>query len=418
MTCGSATLVVVYDRGSVAPLRLAEVATELDISLVFVLPQSAHAVAMRPVLELLGKVIDTHGRTFADLTRELTRAQPSGIVTFSETQLGFTAQLASALGLRHHDPKHIPAITRKSEQRRALQEAGVESVRFAVVSRVHELEHAVDVVGLPLIVKPVVGVASRNTFAVRSVEECRNCVTSLLGHSTGAGHSAEQEVILEEFLAGRKCSWRWGDYMAVDCIATDNVVHPIYATGKFALAAPFRERGCYIPPHENADEVDEIKALAARAVSAVNIRSGIADVEIKLTPTGPRVIEVNGRLGGWVDDVAIRSGATSPALIAVKAALNIPIPLEDVKTASRIAFHYLVIPPVTASRVRSIDEAGHLRSIKNVERVSVLASTGMDVSPARGTNSSVAELIGSADSYADLQRTVDAIEGMSWITYE
>jgi len=43
--------------------------------------------------------------------------------------------------------------------------------------------------------------------------------------------------------------------------------------------------------------------LATAATKALRVRTGFLHTEIKVTPSGPRVIEVNGRLGGGLPNL-------------------------------------------------------------------------------------------------------------------
>jgi hypothetical protein len=419
-------LVVVYDYGSLAPTRLAGLAAANECELVFLVPDSPHGREVMPILEALAPVVpmapydgrserDVLGR---DVFKALTARKPQGIVTFSESRIGDTARVAAALGLPYQAPEAIPAITGKDAQRAKLATRGVEAVRHRLVSDPAQASAAVAEVGLPLVVKPVLGASSRNTFAVEAEAEAHAAIVALL---TGSGDrpAAEPAVLVEEYLPGRPTSAPWGDYIAVDCVARGDHVEPVFVTSKFALAEPFRERGGYGARSIVPDaELAAIRDLARRAVAALDIRHGIADVEIKLTPDGPRVLEINGRLGAWVDELAVRSGYSDPGDIAVKAALGRDHPVVPAATDGPIAFHYLLIPPPSATAVRAVRDTGPLRSIPNVDAVRILARPGADVGWRRGTASQVAAVAGLVDTHKALAETVARIEAAEWIEYE
>lgn len=160
-----------------------------------------------------------------------------------------------------------------------------------------------------------------------------------------------------------------------------------------------------------------MRDLACRAVRALNIH-GIADVEIKLTASGPRIIEVNGRLGAWVDDLALRSHSSDPGDIAVRAALGQAYETPDVKKDGPIAFHYLIAPPRQARRVRSIHDVDVLERLPNVHQVSVLKEPGATVDWRVGGRGTVAAVLGSTESHEELAETVTRIEHTDWIAYE
>ncbi|CCH32061.1 hypothetical protein BN6_47860 [Saccharothrix espanaensis DSM 44229] len=394
---------MVYDTGSLAPTRIAEAAAEIDCEVVFAVADSDHGRAMRPTLELVGAVVP------ADAVTDLKAHRPDGIVTFSEHQLAPTVALAEALDLPYHAAADIDAITRKDRQRARFAQAGLEAIRFRTLTSVDQVDEAVAHVGVPAIIKPVLGAGSRNTTVVHTLEECRQWAAEAL--------ATEESVLLEEVLVGRPTDGPWADYIAVDCVATGEQVRPVFVTSKFALAEPFRERGGYggrsvVPP----EEVREVEDLACRAVRALGIRRGMADVEIKLTAAGPRVIEVNGRLGAWVDDLAIRSSTSDPAAVAVRSAVGVDFDLAP-RYDGPIAFHYVVIPPLWATEVRSLRGVARLRRTPNVERIAVLTAPGASVDWRMGTRSHAASVLGRVDDHDQLAETIAAIEEVDWIDY-
>lgn len=139
---------------------------------------------------------------------------------------------------------------------------------------------------------------------MRDREIGRKLICDLVGQAASTG--PEPALIVEEYLPGRD-DQPLGDYVAVEC-AVDGGVVALAVTGKLRLLPPFRETGQFWPARLPADEREEIIDLAVAALEALDVRTGLAHVEIKLTPAGPRVIEVNGRLGGLQVDLAQRPG--------------------------------------------------------------------------------------------------------------
>lgn len=409
-------LIVLYDIGSLAPLRLSEIAQNVGCELVFVPAPTPHAQKMIPVLAKLGTVVNSAEVPDSQLIGELRRQNPTGIITFSEFCIAESARLAVRLGLPYHSLASLDAITHKDKQRERFAEVGLDAVRFRTVTSPDEARAALLYVGLPAIIKPVIGASSRNTVAVSTPDEGQTAIREAL--TGGPGRPAEHAVMVEELLVGRTTEALWGDYIAVDCVADSNEVRPVFVTSKFALAEPFRERGGYgglsVVPDE---DVRLVRELACRAVEALGIH-GVGDVEIKLTDEGPRVIEVNGRLGAWVDDLGVRSGATDPGGIAVRAALGLEYHTKDLVTEGSIAFHYLVVPPKEAERVKAIHDVSALRAVPRVDRVAVLAEEGASVDWRIGARGNVAALVGVTRDHHELADTVTAIEEVQWIDYE
>jgi predicted ATP-grasp superfamily ATP-dependent carboligase len=431
-------LVVVYDYGALSPLRLAPIAAGNGCRIAYVLG-SDHAREMKPILEMTGTVVEASGASVAsgafgasvasgasgaawederELVARLRALRPAGILTFSEYQHARTARLADALGLPYHAAADMAAITRKDAQRGRLAERGIDHVRFAVVSEPAEIRQAIREVGLPLVAKPVVGCASRNTVLVEDEARGVAAVTALLQREQAAGGPEAGSILLEEYLPGNGAQSPWSDCLGVDCLAAGAEVTPVFVVSKFALAFPFRESGGYGPCCALSDgELAAIKDLACRAVRAVGIQTGFADVEVKLTPAGPRIIEVNGRLGGWVDDLAVRSGGASPGELAVKAALGRPIEAQAPPERPRIAYYYLLHPPSTASTVTAVHDLSALRGLDCVDVVKVLARPGDTVDWSMGTASAICAVSGITDTLAQLADTIGAIERGNWFSY-
>ena len=421
-------LLVVYDYGSLPPTRLAAAAQQNDCGLIFATAPSQHAKEMTPYLRFLGEVVEmpaSDPHKDAALVARLRAAEPTAIVTFSDGQIGTTAHLAAALDLPYHSVDDIPAITRKDGQRRRFAERGVGSVRWHEVRRPDEIDAAMAAVGFPAVAKPIRGAASRDTAILNGAEQCRDFLTTVL-EAESAVTQGERGMILEEFLVGAPREQPWGDYLTADFLVQGDSVEPLFVTSKFQLAEPCRERGGYGSRSVLSDaELGAALETGREALRALNVRLGIADVDIKLTADGPRVIEVNGRLGGWVDDLGARSATVDIADVAVKSALGrdavIP-PMGD----GPIAFHYVIVSPMWAHRVKAVRNVSGMTRIPHIDKVFVRARPGTDVGWRLGSttslaslpNSSVAAVIGSTESHGELAETIAAVEAFDWIEYE
>lgn len=406
-------ILIVYDLGSAAPTRLAEAARMEECELVFLTINSPHCRMIRPVLEMLGTVLEMEeDDSEDDILRSLRRHDLAGITTFAETLIPLTARLARRLSLPYHDIADISAITRKDAQRKRLADSGLTNIRCATVTNAAQAERAIQDVGCPAIVKPIVGAGSRDTFMVKNLAEYLQVARLLLNGI------CPRHYVVEQLLQGIPACGPWGDYIAVDCIAEKEAIRPLFVTSKFQLAEPFRERGGYGPGSMASEKtLEKVSELGCLAVRELGIQHGIADVEMKLTPSGPQVIEVNGRLGGWVDDIASRSQAANPVLAAVRAALGRSVALPPPSLPSRIAFHYLIVPPMSAVAIESIGRPAALRQIYGVERVTLHKNQGDSTDWRCGTSTSVAAVTGLVDTREELAETINSIESLQWIQY-
>jgi len=226
--------------------------------------------------------------------------QVDGILTGSEFCLMMTAQIAETLGLRHASPDVVARVRDKYAQRAALQAAGVPCPAFARITRPDDLEPAMEAVPFPAVIKPDRGAGGFDTYQVDSEEELRRVYATSYENEKDLGFYGRPEFILEELLVGVR--WmhdpRWGDYASVETFIVDGEPHHFCITDRTPLAKPFRETGVILPTSLPPDRAAELHACATDAIRALGIDHGATHTEMKFTPDGPRIIEVNARLGG------------------------------------------------------------------------------------------------------------------------
>ncbi len=390
---------VVYDLGSAtendilaAAHRLCEVVFVADFD-------RPGAAAARQSMLALGEVVDVTGRDPRERLRLLREAAVDGVVTYSEYQLAETARMAHGLGLPYHAVELIPALVDKLVQRRILAEAGVQATRCAVIG--DDPARALDLVGVPAVIKPRIGAGSLHTTRVDSAEEFL---------ATAAARPAGIEFVAEQMLEGdpRVAGGFWGDYVSVESVHTGSASRQVCVTGKFALAEPFRETGMLLPATLSQEAAAEVLALEAAAVRALGIRHGITHTEIKLTPDGPRIIEVNGRLGGYVPEILRR--ATGINLVRI--ALDVALGGEPRIPAARhrgVTYQYFLTPPAVAGTLASVSGLSELAELPGVRNVEANAEPGRLVDWREGTQSHLGVVFGTAPDHDTLRTVAESI---------
>ena len=81
------------------------------------------------------------------------------------------------------------------------------------------------------------------------------------------------------------------------------------------------------------------------ALRALGVRSGITHTEFKLTADGPRLIEVNGRLGGFQHELQQRAAGQDLLELALAVACGLPVSPVAVGTAGPVRFQYGNLTP-------------------------------------------------------------------------
>jgi biotin carboxylase len=402
---------VTLDAGSAGLVDLRQAAEGL-CRLVFVHDRSsAYASALLDVLPDFGAVCDVTGLDAAETAAAVGAHRPTGIVTFSEFQLGRTAWLAARLGLRFHTPSVADVLTRKSAQRATLAAAGVDARGWRLVGADDDPDAALMAVGLPAVVKPEHGAASRHTYLVGSLDEGRRAVAAV--------RSVTGPAIVEELLRGdeRWAGPGWGDYVSVESLVIDGAVRHAAVIGKLPLAEPFRETGFFVPSTLDDEALAEVRHLSDAALRALGVRWGLAQTEVKLTDDGPRIIEVNGRLGGFVHPLLTAAGGPDLIRVALRTALGEADAIAPL-TGDRVAFQYFPPAPSRICRLRSITPASVLRTLDGIDRFVIEARPGDLLDHRDGTGSRLGIVYGRADDHHDLRRVLDRVKEELVATYD
>ncbi|WP_116213125.1 ATP-grasp domain-containing protein [Streptomyces olivoreticuli] len=409
-------LAIVHDNGSVTPLQLAVAATGHSELVLLCDPSQATVAKDLPLLREIGTVVEFDaGSPLAEATtRRLETLGIDGITTFSDRTIEATAALAQHLGLAFHSPVTAAALVDKHLQRATLAAAGVPALpRYAAVSAPGDAAAAAAAVGAPAVVKPRQGAGSRNTVLARTVEDCVRTVEELLA-------AGESELVLEEYLVGDPAvaGPRWGDYVSVESVVVDGRTVQVGITGKPPLLAPFRETGAFFPGSVDDRTAARLTEATEQALRALGVTCGITHTEFKLTAEGPRLIEVNGRLGGFIDDTVGRATgfpmirtAFDCALGRVPADLTAPAP-------RRIAFQRFFAPPLAAREIVSMTGVKEAKALPGVRRVEVVRRPGQPVDWREGTQAFAAIVYGEAPDHESLAELFDALDKTLVVTYD
>ncbi len=216
-----------------------------------------------------------------------------GVLTSCDYYLPTAARVAGRLGLPGPAPEAVEAACRKDTARRVLAEADVPGPRFAVHEEWADLAWAAREIGYPLVVKPVDLCAGMYVRRVDDEEQLAAAVRQMAEFAVNArGQRREPAVLLEELLEGPEVS--------VETVSHAGVVHVVGVTDKSIGGAPaFIETGHMFPAALPGADAEAAEQTAVAALKALGLVDGVvAHTEIKLTPAGPRVVEVNPRPAG------------------------------------------------------------------------------------------------------------------------
>jgi biotin carboxylase len=229
-----------------------------------------------------------------DMAQLAAKACISGVFSSSEYFIETAAVLAQALGLPGADPASLRNCRNKWTQRRMLQAAGARTPNFRLATSVDSAVAALKEIPLPVVLKPTMGSGSVGVKLCRTAEEAAEHAAVLLQKTVNErGLPLPAEVLVEEYLSGEEFS------------AETLGGHVVGITRKQLSREPFFVETGHSFPADLPDEVQSsIVDTVRTGLRAMGLEWGPAHVELRLTPAGPVIIEINPRLaGGFIPEL-------------------------------------------------------------------------------------------------------------------
>jgi hypothetical protein len=434
---GKPRLAVAYDITSSSPMELAGALSGRG-EIVWVVDTSDPRLGtLRRLLPRLGRVVDVAGPVGPEAVEALRAEQLSGIIAFTDSQLGRASAIGQALGLVGNPASVVEALTDKLVQRRALGSAGIDGPGFvqlrAGVTGAEALA-LLDDLRFPIVVKPRRGSASRSVVTVADRGEVAGLfearrVADRSGSEEQGGPWEAEDHIAEEWLDDAPSVLPGiGNYVSVEAVVQRGETVPLAITGKFPVADPCRETGNFMPHALDGATASAVLDLAVRAATALGVRSGALHIEIKLTPAGPRIIEVNGRVGGGgIDALYAARHGRSLIDIAVSVALGEELELDPEEVGRQMVptdlsgpfhFEYFSQPPRDALRLVALQGVDQVLALPGMETASVNRAVGDEVNWAEGSQGYVASFRGQAEGLHQLSRRPADIQAALDVHFE
>lgn len=220
--------------------------------------------------------------------------RPDGVLTFWEDSVCMAARVAAALGLPGNPPAAVDAARSKVRTRELSANLGLPTPRAQRVRSLDELFAAAAQVGFPAVVKPEFGASALGCVRVDNVESLPgvySLVRSVVGPEGDGIFRAGNDLLLEEYLDGVEFD--------VDLVMHDGRCVFSSVSQNWPTNEPsFQETGLHCPPDHSRKAVRGLVDLVVQTVQAFGLTRGVLHVEGKCTSRGPRIIEVNARMGG------------------------------------------------------------------------------------------------------------------------
>lgn len=246
--------------------------------------------AVVPLLNRTRLIPDQEGLIRAALELAA-RQRIDGVFSYDETLIVATAHIADRLGLPGLTIEGVENCRNKLRTRTALSAAGLLQPRFALVRTIDEALAGAAWAGYPVVLKPQGMGASIGVTRASDSSALLAAFEVALKDSYGGNPAYEGGVLVEEMLTGPEIS--------VDGLVVAGSYRPLFLAHKTVGFHPyFEELAHVVVPGDPLLSDPQLLETLKRAHAALGLRFGITHTEVKLTPRGPAIVEVNGRLGG------------------------------------------------------------------------------------------------------------------------
>jgi len=232
-----------------------------------------------------------------------------GIATVVELSIAMAARLAEDLGLPGPMPEAVDQARDKQRTRACLEAAGLPTPRYCRISGVEDLDRAM-AVGFPAVLKPLSGAASLGVMKVENAEALRETYLKMVAElrdlvvlsgalvkNDGKPGAVQAEgvigttFLLEQYLDGPEVD--------IDLVMSDGQWQYAGITDNGPTLEPyFNETWAVVPSLLPLEQQRALRSLAVESVKALGFFDGVFHVELRYSPSGPQLIEVNARMGG------------------------------------------------------------------------------------------------------------------------
>ena len=244
------------------------------------------------------------------------RARPGGLLCYNEQYVEPAARVVEALALPGFSRAAIRNCRDKRRTRDALAAAGVAQPASVAVSSLREARAVAGRIGYPVVLKPRGLAGSMGVILVAADDELAEGFRTAHTPWYPGVPTYEDGVLVEAYLDGPEIS--------IDGALVDGRYVPLFVAHKQLSEHPyFQETGHVIDAADPLLRSPELLGMLAAAHRALGLRRGMTHAEVRLTSAGPRIVEINARLGGdLIPYAGMLATGIDPARVAVDVALG------------------------------------------------------------------------------------------------
>lgn len=314
--------------------------------------------------------------------------------------------VAERLGLPNAGLAAAQLTTNKSWMREESQKYHVLQPRFVECRLYEEAENAVEIIGWPVILKPVDNRGAAGVTVARSYEDLKT------GYLEALRYSFSRTVIVEAYIEGV--------HITVDgCVDQDGNHHNLALASKRIAPDdnPLIVEVNY-PGDVSPDVADHLYKVNQQVVEAVGISAGLTHTEFILDRRGRCfLVEIANRGGGVLTSAKIVPEVSGVDLsrLLVRNALGRRFDVKPGQSGRLVSLRFISFPAGTVREVRGVDA---VRSWDGVLHIAMLVGPGSCLSEPRSGHDRHGFAIFTGHDSSEIDRLHQAVLESVEVVYE
>ena len=269
------------------------------------------------------------------------------------------------------------AAAGKARQRRLWAAAGVSQPRFEIIpahASGDAIRQAAAATGLPCMIKAVSLSASQGVLRADDAAHAVQAATRIRRILSAARQDAAGPLLAEEYLPGPELS--------IDGLLSDGTLTPLAIFDKPATpeGPTFEETLLVTPSRLPRHVVTDAVRTAGHAARALGLRSGPVHAELRVTGTGPAMLELAARsIGGLCSRALQFPGGQSLEELILANALGEP-PLSPSQPIARPSGVFM-LPVPRAGVLHAVQGRADAEAVPGITGVTITIPRGRRVRP-------------------------------------
>lgn len=325
--------------------------------------------------------------------------QLDAIIPVDDEGVLIAALAAERLGLPHNPPAAVAATRNKVIMRRALATREIPQPAFELAGPPDDVAALAEVVGYPVVVKPLSLSASRGVIRANTPAEARKASQRIRRILNVSGHNANEPILIEQYVPGVE--------VAVEGILRNGELEVLAFFDKpDPLEGPYFEETIFVTPSRLHPEVlDEVEAVAARAIAALDLREGPVHAELRVDGSRVVFLEVAARSIGGLCGRSLRFGllGTPLEVVLLRQALGLPVrSLPGEQLASGV----MMLPIPAAGVLQDVHGQDEARAVRGITELDITIPPGQHVRPLPDADRYLGFLFARADTPAEVEEAL------------